>query len=120
MPSNHEADSTLGCILFHVPQPLLHKVVVAQVCIRVVRNHREKHHDRQPEQIPCFDGNIERWIVNDPHRPLHPVDNALPSRKRCSAPSQENARVGCQLFQFDGKFRAGHCRDALASIFELR
>ena len=78
-----------GCIVLNVAQPLLKEVVMAQVCIRVGWNHLEVHHHGQAQQIPRLDGHIERGIVHNPHRALHPVNDALSVFARRTAPTQQ-------------------------------
>jgi hypothetical protein len=51
-------------------------MVVAQIGIGVVRNHQKENHHWKPEQITSLDGHIERRIVHDAYRPLHPVNDA--------------------------------------------
>jgi hypothetical protein len=53
---------------------------MAQVCIGIGRNRREKNYGRLAQGVGGVDRNIQRGIVDAALSPLHPVDNT------CSIP----------------------------------
>ena len=69
------------------------KVVMPQIGIGIIRNHLEINHHRQAQQIARFNRHIERRIVHDAHRPLHPVDDASRVLARRATPPHQYARL---------------------------
>jgi hypothetical protein len=74
--AQNEAYPARGGILGDIPQALLQEVVVAQVGIGIIGDDGKKHDHWEAEPIAGLDGDIERRVVIDAHRPLHPVDDA--------------------------------------------
>jgi hypothetical protein len=95
-PPNYETHSALGRVRGYIPQPLLEKVIMPQVGIGIIRNHREVNENWQFKQVARLDGHIERWIVRDAHRPLHPINDAPAALPRRSTAAHDNARLAGQ------------------------
>ena len=86
VPSHHKTHSALDSVFLYVAQTLLKKVVVPQIRVGIAWNYRKENHHRKTEHVSGMYRDIERRIVEDAHRPLHPVGNALTSLERCSGP----------------------------------
>ena len=77
-------------------QPLDQEGVMAQVCPGVLRMEPKEDEHRSPQQIPSFNRQIERRVVQSPLCPLHPVDDAPAIRGRLARPANRHARVNHQ------------------------
>ena len=91
--AKNEANAALFSVFFHIAQALLHEVIVAEVGVGVVGNHREEDNDWQAKQVCGIDRNVERGILMDAHGALHPVDNALGVGLERAVATDQNARV---------------------------
>jgi len=95
VPAQNEAHPARGGIFGHIAQAPLQEMVVAQVGMGIIRNDGEEHHHRQSEQIPGLDRDIDRRVVDDAHRPLHPVDDASATvAGRAGATNQHAGLIG--------------------------
>ena len=103
---HYEAHAALRRILRHVSQSLMQKVVMPQIGVGIIRNHLEVRNHRQAEKVSRFDCNIERLIVYDAHRTLHPVDDALRAGTRRPAATDDDARLISQFREFVGHLRS--------------
>jgi hypothetical protein len=70
-----------------------------QVRAGIVWDHLEVYHHRQAQKVPRFDGHIERVIIEDSHRALHPVNNAPSAYARRTAPAHKHTRLARKLRQ---------------------
>ncbi len=92
-PTHHPSNSALRRVLSRIAQRLLYKVEAPQVRMRIVGNHGEINHHRQAQMIARRNRHIQRRIIRNPHRPLHPVNDALPIPPRRAAPPRRHPRL---------------------------
>jgi len=96
--AHHKPNAKPGRIFGHILQTLGHEVVVTQIGAGVIWNHREEDDHWQAQQIRSLDGQIKGGVINDPHRPLHPVDDASATFRRRATAAHLHARMQGQPF----------------------